>query len=320
MAPDRGDGDPAARAFDPRHVMWEELRDHSEQRWGIEGPNSGGGKTLYRYKGYLFTVGYGDWSSHPGGAEEVISIQPDNSPGFPPWTDGGHTAGCLHHRETEADFWTHEGASLHIGNGQVRLSDAGVDLWTCPLDAFLLPRAPQRDHVARLLGPAVLEEALRCATHRWFGVTYRELRARAEGSWKLEGPSSKGGTDVYRYRGRLFIVGYGESSPLPDGAEEVIGVRADNTPGFPPAMDGGHAAGCTHSRPFESDSWGHRTSLLMIHRGLVQLFQDAREVWTCPIDAWAEPGSEYRAKVLEVFGPAVLEEAVRCARGRLPAR
>jgi hypothetical protein len=166
MAADSGDRGTDDRPFSPRHVPWEELRDYCEQRWGIEGPNSGGGKTLYRYKGHLFTVGYGDWSSLPGGAEEVVSIQPDNTPGFPPWIDGGHTACCLHHRHTDADYWCDRGASLHMEKTHARLSDAGVDLWTCPLEAFLLPHAPEQNDVARLLGPAVLEEAVRCAAGR----------------------------------------------------------------------------------------------------------------------------------------------------------
>lgn len=149
-----------------------------------------------------------------------------------------------------------------------------------------------------------------------FGVSWQELRERAEGSWKLKGPSSQGGTSVYRYRGQLFIVGYGEYSSLPGGAEQVIGVRADNTPGFPPVMGDGHAAGCTHAPHFDLDSWSHRTCLLMIHHGAVQLFQDAREVWSCPVKAWVQPESAHRAEVLDLFGPAVLDEALRCAARR----
>ena len=83
-------------------------------------------------------------------------------------------------------------------------------------------------------------------------VTWDELRQRAEASWPLE-TRSRGGTALYRYGGRLYVVGYGESSSLPGGAEQVLEVRPDNLPGFAPLMEGGHAAGMILMRVTQGD-------------------------------------------------------------------
>ena len=60
-------------------------------------------------------------------------------------------------------------------------------------------------------------------------VTWEQLRDGAEASWPVEGPSSQGGTTLYLYRGRHFLVGYGEHSSLPGGAEEILSSRADDS-------------------------------------------------------------------------------------------
>jgi hypothetical protein len=148
-------------------------------------------------------------------------------------------------------------------------------------------------------------------------VTWQQLREGTEGSWRLTGPNSQGGTSLYRYEGQLFTVGYGEHSSLPGGAEQVIAVRPDNNPGFPPLMDDGHAAGCCHEPHWDSDWWMHRTSLLRIQHGVVRLFVSANEVWSCSVEAFAEPGSPQGTHVLDLLGPAVSEEARRCASRRL---
>ena len=148
-------------------------------------------------------------------------------------------------------------------------------------------------------------------------VTWEELRDHGEGRWRLTGPNSGGGTDLYRYKGQLFIVGYGDYGSLPDGAEKVIGVLPDNTPGFPPMMASGHAAGCTHDPPPGSDWWMHGVCLLRMQHDTVQLFENAKETWSCPLDAFVREGSPYSQDVLRKLGPAVLEEALRCAARRL---
>ena len=148
-------------------------------------------------------------------------------------------------------------------------------------------------------------------------VTWEELRRNAEASWPLIGPSSQGGTTLYRYEGRLFTVGYGEHSSLPGGAEQVIAAGPDNTPGFPPRMPDGHAAGCRHEPHRDCDWWMHHTCLFRIQRGEARLFENAREVWTCPVEAFSWPDSPQRADVLRRLGPAVLDEALRCAARRL---
>ena len=148
-------------------------------------------------------------------------------------------------------------------------------------------------------------------------VTWEELRQHAEGHWRLTGPNSGGGTDLYRYKGQLFIVGYGDYGSLPDGAEQVIGVRPDNTPGFPPMMADGHAAGCAHEPHWDSDWWLHHTGLLRMQHGTVWLFEDARETWSCPLEEFVRAGSTQAEDVLRKLGPAVLDEALRCARQRL---
>jgi hypothetical protein len=58
--------DAVARELRPEDVTWEELRQHAEGHWRLTGP---GGRDLYRYKGQLFIVGYGDYGSLPDGAE-----------------------------------------------------------------------------------------------------------------------------------------------------------------------------------------------------------------------------------------------------------
>jgi len=148
-------------------------------------------------------------------------------------------------------------------------------------------------------------------------VTWEELRQHAEGSWRLTGPDSSGGKDIYRYKGQLFIVGYGDYGDLPGGAEKVIGVMPDNTPGFPPMMPSGHAAGCRHDGNGGSDWWLHRTGLLSMREDTVSFFEDAKETWSCPLQAFVEPGSTRAEDVLRKLGPAVLEEALRCAARRL---
>lgn len=148
-------------------------------------------------------------------------------------------------------------------------------------------------------------------------VPFEELRRHAEGSWRLVGPNSQGGTTLYRYKGQLFVVGYGEHSSLPGGAEQVIGVRPDNTPGYPPAMEGGHAAGCAHEPHFAWDWWQHRSWLLKLHRGRVLLYEKGEQAWSCTLDEFRRAGSPQQAEVLGKLGPAVLDEALRCAAARL---
>ena len=147
-------------------------------------------------------------------------------------------------------------------------------------------------------------------------VTWEELRQHGEGGWRLEGPNSGGGKSLYRYKGQLFIVGYGDYGSLPDGAEQVIGVLPDNTPGFPPMMASGHAAGCCHDA-WDHDWWSHKLFLLRIERGQVQLFESAKETWSCPLEAFVREDSPQSADVLGKLGPAVHEEALRCAAHRL---
>jgi len=150
-------------------------------------------------------------------------------------------------------------------------------------------------------------------------VTWEELCRHAEGHWCLTGPNSHGGTTAYRYKGQLFIVGYGDDSSLPGGAEQVIGVRPDNTPGFPPAWDGGHAAGCHHVREWEWDSWTDSVRFLLIQRGIVLFFDGGNEQWTSPVDEVLSPESARRDDVLRTLGPAVFDELLRCAaRQRQP--
>jgi hypothetical protein len=147
-------------------VTWDELRDHAEGRWRLTGPNSQGGTTLYRYKGRLFTVAYGDCSSLPGGAEQVIAAREDNNPGFAPMMDDGHAAGCDHEAHWDWDWWGHRTFLLRVENHAVRLYESGDEAWSCPLEAFVRPDSPRRAEVAATLGPAVLDEALRCAARR----------------------------------------------------------------------------------------------------------------------------------------------------------
>ena len=148
-------------------------------------------------------------------------------------------------------------------------------------------------------------------------VTFEELRRNAEGRWRLEGPSSGGGRSLYRYKGQLFVVGYGDHSALPGGAEQVIGVLPDNTPGFPPRMADGHAAGCAHEEHWRWDWWTHGPCLLRVQPDVVQLFEAGEPTWTCPLPSFVAPGSPQRSDVLRLMGPAVLDEAVRCAARRL---
>jgi hypothetical protein len=148
-------------------------------------------------------------------------------------------------------------------------------------------------------------------------VTWEELNSAGEGSWPLTGPNSHGGTTLYRYKGQLFTVGYGDDSSLPGGAEQVIAVRPDNTPGFPPWVGGGHAAGCRHEAHFGWDWWLHRTRLLRVEAAVVQLSVDGKEVWSCPLATFARPDSQQQADILRLLGPAVLDEALRCAARRL---
>jgi hypothetical protein len=145
-------------------------------------------------------------------------------------------------------------------------------------------------------------------------VTWQDLKEHGEGEWALIGPSSQGGTTLYRYRGQLYTVGYGEYSSLPGGAEQVIGWRPDeDTTGFPPALEHGHVAGCRHEPHWGTDRWQHRTALLRIERGTVQLHQRAREVWSCSAEEFGRADSREAADVLRLLGPAVLDEALRCA-------
>lgn len=150
----------------PEDVSWEELKDHAEASWRLEGPNSGGGRSLYRYKGQLFVVGYGDHSTLPGGAEQVIGVRPDNTPGFPPRMADGHAAGCAHERHFDWDWWMHHTSLLKVQNDAVRLYKEGTEAWSCPLEAFVQPGSPQGEEVLRTLGPAVFDEAQRCANRR----------------------------------------------------------------------------------------------------------------------------------------------------------
>jgi hypothetical protein len=148
-------------------------------------------------------------------------------------------------------------------------------------------------------------------------MSWQELRRHAEGHWRLLGPNSQGGTTLYRYRGRLYVVGYGEYSPLPGGSEHVIGVLPDNTPGFPPAMAGGHAAGCAHEPHFGWDWWQHGTLILKVQSDGVRLSEGGRESWSCSLGEFTREGSPRRADVLAKLGPVVLDEAARSAAGRL---
>jgi hypothetical protein len=148
-------------------------------------------------------------------------------------------------------------------------------------------------------------------------VTWDELRRHAEGSWRLTGPNSQGGTTLYRYKGRLFTVAYGDCSSLPGGAEEVVAARPDNTPGFAPLMEDGHAAGCAHEAHWDWDWWAHRIFLLRIERDAVRLYESGDEAWSCALAAFVRAGSPQQGDVLAKLGPAVLDEALRCAARRL---
>ena len=150
----------------PEDVTWEELRTKGEGHWRLEGPNSGGGRNLYRYKGQLFVVGYGDHSDLPGGAEQVIGVLPDNTPGFAPRMPNGHAAGCSHETHWNWDWWLHALYLLRVHDGGVQLWQAGEETWSCSLQAFHAPESPRCSEVLRLMGPAVMEEAVRCATRR----------------------------------------------------------------------------------------------------------------------------------------------------------
>jgi hypothetical protein len=143
-------------------------------------------------------------------------------------------------------------------------------------------------------------------------VTWEQLRDGAEASWPLEGPSSQGGTTLYCYRGWLFVVGYGEHSALPGGAEQILSSRPDDAAGFPPALPDGHAAGCVHDEWRGADWWRHRTCLLELQGGVLRLFERAEPVWTCPAETLLRDDSAERADVLGRLGPAVLDEALRC--------
>ena len=160
MSPDRP---PQLR---PEDVTWEELRNNAEGSWRLVGPNSGGGRTLYRYKGQLFVVGYGDHSALPGGAEQVIGVLPDNNPGFAPRMPDGHAAGCAHEAHWNWDWWGHALCLLRVQPDGVQLYQAGEETWTCSLQSFVAPDSAQRSDVLRLMGPVVLDEALRCAARR----------------------------------------------------------------------------------------------------------------------------------------------------------
>jgi hypothetical protein len=147
----------------------------------------------------------------------------------------------------------------------------------------------------------------------WAGdVTWEQIRDGAEASWPLEGPSSQGGTTLYLYRGRHFVVGYGEHSSLPGGAEQILSSRPDDNAGFPPALAGGHAAGCRHDRWRNADWWQNGSWLLELQGATLRLFEATEVVWTCSVERFA-PGSPERADVLGRLGPAVLDEALRCA-------
>jgi hypothetical protein len=147
--------------------------------------------------------------------------------------------------------------------------------------------------------------------------TWEELRKNAEGWWLLVWPHSHGGTTLYRYRGRLFTVGYGDYSSLPGGAEQILDSRPDNTPGFPPAMDDGHAAGCRHEPHRDTDRWLNGTRELRIERRSVEVSESAELLWRCSVESFVRTDSPQRDDVLHRFGPAVLDEALRCARARL---
>ncbi len=148
-------------------------------------------------------------------------------------------------------------------------------------------------------------------------VTWEDLRREADGHWRLIGPDSSGGTTLYRYRGQLFIVGYGDHSSI-GGAEQVIGVLPDNTPGFAPLMNTGHAAGCFHQNwsPHGEElrhSWEHAGCFLTVFRGRVDLSARGDQVFECPGATFARENSAQSLKVLELMGPNVMSEAQRCA-------
>jgi len=147
-------------------------------------------------------------------------------------------------------------------------------------------------------------------------VTWEQLRDGAEASWPVEGPSSQGGTTLYLYRGRHFLVGYGEHSSLPGGAEEILSSRADDSAGFPPALAEGHAAGCRHDDWRDSVWWRHAGCLLEVQGRVVRLFESAEPVWTCSVESFLDAASREQADVLGRLGPAVLDEALRRARSK----
>jgi hypothetical protein len=151
-------------------------------------------------------------------------------------------------------------------------------------------------------------------------VSFEELRQHAEGCWRLTGPDSHGGTTLYRYEGQLFVVGYGERSALPGGAEQVLSTLPDNSPGFPPSMGGGHVAGCAHEVRWKHDWWQHRTLLLRVDAELVSFSEAGREAWACPTAEFLRAATTRHEDVRRAFGPAVLDEALRCARERFAAR
>jgi len=144
-------------------------------------------------------------------------------------------------------------------------------------------------------------------------VTWAELRDGAEASWPLEGRSSQGGTTLYLCRGRHFVVGYGEHSSLPGGAEQILSSRPADSGGFPPAVAGGYAAECRHDDWRHTVWWQHKGCLLEVQAGVVRLFEKAEPVWTCPAESFLRAASPLQAEVLDRLGPAVLDEALRCA-------
>jgi len=148
---------------------------------------------------------------------------------------------------------------------------------------------------------------------RFQDVTWAQLRDGAEASWPLEGPSSQGGTTLYLYRGRHFVVGYGEHSSLPGGAEQILSSRPDDSGGFPPVVAGGHAAGCRHDEWRDAVWWRHKGCLLEVQAGVVRLFERAEPVWTCTVETFIRAASPQQTDVLDRLGPAVLDEALRCA-------
>jgi hypothetical protein len=91
----------------------------------------------------------------------------------------------------------------------------------------------------------------------------------------------------------------------------------DNTPGFAPKMADGHAAGCAHEAHWNWDWWLHGTYLLRVQASGAQLYQAGNETWARPLEAFLAPDSPEQADVLRLMGPAVLDEAVRCATVRL---